>query len=85
MYTESDLQAEQRQRAFPHDVPMTWGFPQAINQSERYDRIRHEAAKLSAMLNQACPPSRELSLAQTNLEQVVMWANAAIVRNEQHA
>lgn len=27
-----------------------------------------------------CPPSRERSLALTNLEQAVMWANASVAR-----
>ena len=30
----------------------------------------------------SCPDSRELSLALTNLEQAVFWANASIARNE---
>jgi hypothetical protein len=34
------------------------------------------------LLLELCPESRELALASTNLEQCVMWANAAIARNE---
>jgi hypothetical protein len=33
------------------------------------------------LINDLCPESREKSLAITNLEQAVMWANAAIARN----
>lgn len=33
-------------------------------------------------LIQHCPPSYELDIALTRLEEVVMWANAAIARNE---
>ena len=51
-------------------------------QPERYTKIRSEAKKLAILLSVECPPSRELSLAMTNLEQAVMWANAAIARHE---
>lgn len=33
------------------------------------------------MINNLCPESREKSLAVTNLEESVMWANASIARN----
>jgi hypothetical protein len=33
------------------------------------------------VIDNNCPDSREKSLAMTNLEQAVMWANAAIARN----
>ena len=39
----------------------------------------HAAAKHLAEL---CPPSRELSLAMTKLEEARMWANAAIACNQ---
>ena len=52
------------------------------DQPERYENIRAQAKKYAAHLVLECPPSRELSLALTNLEQCVMWANASIARNE---
>ena len=51
-------------------------------QQQRYEHIREEAKGLAYLINSACPDSREKSLAMTNLEQAVMWANAAIARNE---
>jgi hypothetical protein len=51
-------------------------------QPEKYEAIRAEAKGLAGVMMAFCPPSRELSLALTNLEQAVMWANAAIARNE---
>ena len=51
-------------------------------QQEKYTQIREDAKGLSAVLVNLCPPSRELSLALTSLEETVMWANAAIARNE---
>ncbi len=52
------------------------------DQPERYLRIRATALAFAEVLDNTCPDSRELSLALTNLEQAVMWANAAIARNE---
>jgi len=56
--------------------------PPKQGQPERYEKIRAEAKKLAYLINEECLPSREKSLALTNLEQVVFWAKAAIVRNE---
>ena len=43
-------------------------------------RIREEALELANTINVYCPDGREKSLAITSLEEVVMWANAAIAR-----
>ncbi len=51
-------------------------------QSEKYEEIRAQAKALAEKLVKLCPPSRELSLALTELESSVMWANASIARNE---
>lgn len=50
-------------------------------QPEKYEAIREKAKELAYLIDQECPGSREKSLAMTNLEQSVMWANAAIARN----
>jgi hypothetical protein len=50
-------------------------------QPEDYQAIRDKAKELAYLLDERCPNSREKSLAMTNLEQAVMWANAAIARN----
>lgn len=51
-------------------------------QPEKYENIRAKAKELAYLIDSACPKSREASLAQTNLEQTVFWANASIARNE---
>lgn len=51
-------------------------------QTERYELIREKAKQLAYLIDGNCPNSREKSLAITNLEQAMMWANAAIARNE---
>lgn len=56
--------------------------PPKPGQPERYQTIR-EVVKTAALIIEAeCPEGREKSLAMTNLENAVMWANAAIARNE---
>lgn len=50
-------------------------------QSEIYEQIREKAKELADLIDEKCPKSREASLAMTNLEQAVMWANAAVARN----
>ena len=56
--------------------------PPQEGQGQRYEKLRAEARNLALTMTTLCPPSRELSLALTNLEQAVMWANASIARNE---
>ena len=52
------------------------------HQPARYSEIRNEVKNLAHMILCLTPPSREQSLAMTKLEEAVMWANAAIARNE---
>ena len=52
------------------------------DQAERYQRIREWAKELATIINRDCPESREKSLALTNLQQAIMWANASIAINE---
>lgn len=52
------------------------------NQPERYEHIRAKAKELAETLVALCPQSRELSLALTELETSIFWANASIARNE---
>jgi len=56
--------------------------PPQPGQPEKYVQIREAAKSLAHLILDLTPESREQSLAITNLEQVVFWANAAIARNE---
>jgi hypothetical protein len=56
--------------------------PPKGDQAVRYHCIRAGALGLAKLIEDHAPPSRELSLAFTKLEEAVMWANAAIARNE---
>lgn len=51
-------------------------------QPEKYTAIRAKAKELAEMIVELVPESREQSLALTNLEQAVMWANAGIARHD---
>jgi len=50
-----------------------------------YQAIRDKAREFAELLQEACPESREQSLALTKLEEVVMWANASIARNHKES
>lgn len=53
-----------------------------LKQAERYAEIRDHAHGFAQHLIRECPQSREREIALTKLEESVMWANAAIARNE---
>ena len=52
------------------------------DQTSRYEEIRQNCKITAKVIDTLCPDSREKSLALTKLEEAVMWANAAIARNE---
>lgn len=66
---------EQISKVFVYHAPIG-------DQAARYERIRELGRKFALELNELCPDSRELSVAHTKLQEVVMFANAAIAINE---
>lgn len=56
--------------------------PPKEGQSQKYTFLRDAALGAALSIDELCPDSREKSLAITKLEEAVMWANAAIARNE---
>jgi hypothetical protein len=52
------------------------------DQAARYERLRAEARGLATLIVTLCPSSAERSTALTRLDEALMWANAAIARNE---
>jgi uncharacterized membrane protein len=74
---EATLSEDERlylDRAFTYHAPTE-------NQPALYQQVRAEARQLAALIMLIAPHSRERAVALTNLEQSVMWANAAIARN----
>ena len=56
--------------------------PPTNNNVDRFSAIRTEAYLFAIQINALVPDGREKSLAITKLEEVVMWANAGIAREE---
>lgn len=52
------------------------------DQAERYGELRRLGRALAHEMVALAPTSRELSLALTNLQNAIMWANAAIALHE---
>lgn len=75
MYIPSESDAKKLENNFKYHAPKG-------DQADRYVEVRALAHGLAKSLVHLCPSSRELSLALTHLEECVMWANAAIARNE---
>ncbi len=75
MYTPHENEQKRIDNNFTYHAPRPDQLP-------RYESIRSATKIVAERLLQLCPPGRELSLALTKLEEAVMWANAAIARNE---
>lgn len=61
------------------DSTFRYHTPRADNlQALRHEAVRSLCGEVARDLCSLCPPSRELSLALTSLQQTMMWANAAI-------
>jgi hypothetical protein len=52
------------------------------DQQARYETLRAKSKEMAYLILELTPKSREQSLAITNLEQSMFWANASIARNE---
>jgi len=53
------------------------------NKAVFHQEIRNGCLDLALLINKKCPDCREQSLAITKLEEVMMWAMAAIARNDE--
>ncbi len=57
--------------------------PPKPGQPEKYTQLREKAKELALLIAELTPASREQSVALTELETAVFWANAAIARHGQ--
>jgi hypothetical protein len=66
----------------PADIEHRFAFHAATTEEKRdeHTSVRQQCRALADFLNEHCPEGREKSLAITNLEEVMFWANAAIAR-----
>lgn len=58
--------------------------PPKGDQVERYKFLRSMGLEMAQVIEACCPESRERSIAMTKLDEVIMFSNAAIARNENH-
>jgi hypothetical protein len=65
---------------YPIENNFTYHAPKE-GQQEKYVAIRTKAKELAQLLLDMCPESRERSIALTEIETAVFWANAAIARH----
>lgn len=72
---KNERTAEQIKNNFRYHAPRE-------GQADKYNALRSKAKELAELINDLCPDSREKSVALTELETSVMWANASIARNE---
>jgi hypothetical protein len=52
------------------------------DQFDRYEQLRSYALHFAELVHAYTPDSRERSVALTKIDEAIMWANAAIARNE---
>ena len=64
------------------DIEKRFTYHSLKGKAQRFQTLRDNAKALAYEIKKQCPDSRERSLALTKLEEVVMWANASIAREE---
>lgn len=70
------------QPTLPDRIRNDFGYHPATEVTgPRHDELRRLFADLALTLIELTPVSREQSLALTNLQQALMWANAAVACN----
>lgn len=74
-----EMQKETQRQRERHNLTF---HPPKEGQQERYQALRLKALELALLVIELTPYSREQSVALTEIETAVMWANAAIARNE---
>lgn len=67
------------------DIANRFRFHPAITpgRQDAHEAVRTDCRELAEALNALLPEGREKSLAITNLEQTMFWANAAVARQKE--
>lgn len=64
------------------DIRNSFGFhPGTQSVVQKYRAIRNHFEDLALYINEHCPPSRELAVALTKLEEAQMWAIKSVAVN----
>lgn len=69
-------------KATDSDIEKRFTYHNPKGKEQHFQILRDNAKALAYEIKKQCPDSRERSLALTKLEEVVMWANASIAREE---
>jgi hypothetical protein len=66
----------------PRDIEHRFAFHAATTEERRdaHTSVRQTCRTLADFLNERLPEGREKALAITHLEEVMLWANAALAR-----
>ncbi len=67
-----------------HDKALSY-HPLTPGRAEDHERLRAAAKEFAAVIDELCPPSREHSLAFTDIQSALMWANAAVAIHDPNA
>lgn len=74
-YEVSESVLARLNRDFAHHAPHG-------DQVARHAAVRYELRMLALRLVRLCPPSEEMNIALTSLQEAMFWSTAAIARNE---
>ena len=69
-------------KATDPDIEKRFIYHSPKGKEQRFQTLRNEAKHLANTIKKQCPDSRERALALTKLEEVIMWANASIARED---
>lgn len=69
-------------KATDPDIEKRFTYHSPKGREHRFPILRDNAKSLAYEIKKQCPDSRERSLALTKLEEVIMWANASIARED---
>lgn len=73
---------EDKIKATDPDIEKRFTYHSPKGKEQRFQTLRDNAKSLANIIKKQCPDSRERSLALTKLEEVIMWANASIARED---
>lgn len=66
-----------------YDMDKVYSYhPPHPENAAKFVAMRDEGRKMAELVMQHCPVSRERDIALTKIEEAIMWANAAIARQD---
>jgi hypothetical protein len=83
MFTNPKASQTKVSQFAPHDLSNRFSFHPATTPElqDQHQRVRDLHLTLAEEMAELVPPSRELSLVITKLEEAMFWANAGVARS----